>query len=551
MTAITELETIPDPARTMEGLRDTGYTFETAVADLVDNSIAADATKIDVRVQLDLYGQVRLSITDDGVGMHREDLVHAMTYGSPVRRDPASLGKFGLGLKTASTAFCRRLSVVSRPSGDTAAVMATWDLDHVIRTGKWLLQISDEPDAEAVAHLDEIAAEGRGTVVLWDKVDRLLPDYKSTGASHHKKNALSKKCSMLLDHLAMTYQRFLDRKDRRARNVQLTVNGNVVEPWDPFQTGVSELVAQETRLVDLGEGGDDGEAEFTVRAFILPRREEFPAAEMAKAAKLSSNKQGLYIYREQRLLHAAGWLKMFKNEPHGTLLRVEFSFNHRLDRAFHLDIKKSQILLNDTLWNWAPWSVWLRDQFLTAPRREANRRYREGKRVLRKDVKDRSRDAHDASNKSIGAKEAEIGGPEVDIQDLASGKVTVSNAYGDHSLKLKISSASKPGEVFVVPADDVTDGMLFEPALVEMHKAVRINTQHPYYHKMYVPNFDRSVTVQGMDALLWALCVAELRTTAVRTEEAFKDMRYEVSRILRKLVEGLPEPDLSEDADAA
>ena len=481
MTAITELQAIPDPARTMEGLRDTGYTFETAVADLVDNSIAADATKIDVRVQLDLYGQVRLSITDDGVGMHREDLVHAMTYGSPARRDPASLGKFGLGLKTASTAFCRRLSVVSRPSRDTPSVMATWDLDHVIRKGKWLLQISDEPDAEAVAHLDDIAAESRGTVVVWDKVDRLLPDYKSAGALHHKKKALNKKCSTLLDHLAMTYQRFLDRRDPRARNVRLTLNGSVVGPWDPFQTGVSELVASETRLVELGDGGDDdedGEAEFTVRAFILPRREEFPTTEMATAAKLSSNKQGLYIYREQRLLHAAGWLKMFKNEPHGTLLRVEFSFNHRLDRAFHLDIKKSTILLNDTLW------AWLKDQFLTAPRREANRRYREGKR---KAVKARSRDAHDASNKSIGAKEAEIGGPEVDVQDLAASKVTVSNSYGNHSLKLKISSASRPGEVFVVPADDVTDGMLFEPALVEMHKAVRINTQHPYYHKMYVP----------------------------------------------------------------
>ena len=112
---------IPDPARTMEGLRDMGYSFETAVADLVDNSIAANATTVDISVQLDFRGQVRLAIADNGHGMDRKHLVEAMTYGSVRRSDPASLGKFGLGLKTASTAWCRRLSVISRPTGKVCA----------------------------------------------------------------------------------------------------------------------------------------------------------------------------------------------------------------------------------------------------------------------------------------------------------------------------------------------------------------------------------------------------------------------------------------------
>ena len=526
-------EAIPDPGRTMEGLRDTGYSFETAVADLVDNSLAASAKKIDIRVEMNYRGNVNLSIADDGCGMSKKALIQAMTYGSPRRPDPASLGKFGLGLKTASTAFCRRLSVVSRPSRSESAQMATWDLDHVISEGKWYLLLSDNPDEVAKSRLEEIAPDSAGTVVLWSKVDRLITSYQNPGGAPARK-ALLKRSNQLKEHLAMTYQRFLDPADSRAQNVQMLLNGERIEHWDPFQKGISELVAQQTMSVD----GSD--AEFTVRAFILPRRDDFPNKQLASTAKISSDMQGIYIYREQRLIHAAGWLGMFAKEPHGTLLRVEFSFDHKLDEAFHLDIKKSQIILNESLWNF------LKDQFLTAPRREANRRYRHGRNI---DIANKARGAHDASNRSIGSKEAEIGGPKVQVNNPRTGEVTLTNNQGQFNLILKVGGASKPGEVFVQPADDLLDGILFEPALVDMHNAVRINTQHPYYHKVYVPNFSRSVTVQGMDSLLWALAVAELSSTTDKTEEAFQDMRYEVSRILRKLVEGLPEPEVDDDQD--
>ncbi|WP_136661685.1 ATP-binding protein [Nitratireductor sp. XY-223] len=529
---------VPDPGRTMEGLRDTGYSFETAVADLVDNSIAASATNIDIRVNQDFRGNVRVSIADDGEGMDRDGLIEAMRYGSPRRADPASLGKYGLGLKTASTAYCRRLSVISRNSGEAALHMATWDLDHVMEKQKWLLLMSEEPDDEAVAHLSDVASDKAGTVVVWTKVDRLLGHYQNPGGKPAQK-ALAKRVIELHAHLAETYQRFLNAKDQRARNVSISLNGNKVEAWDPFQEGLSELVASDTILIETESGA---EAEFTVRAFILPRREEFPTDELAKAAKLSSERQGIYIYRQERLIHDADWLGMFQKEPHSTLLRVEFSFDHRLDEAFHLDIKKSQIILNDDLWNW------LKNQFLPAPRRDANRRYREGQK---KDVTKKSESAHDASNRNIGNKEAEVGGAEVNVTDPNTGEVTVVNTRGKFTLKLPVGAATKPGEVFIQPVDEVSDGLLFEPAIIDQHKAVRINTDHPYYRKVYVPNLNTSVTVQGMDSLLWALCVAELSATTDKTAENFSDMRYEVSRILRKLVESLPEPDTESEADVA
>ena len=525
---------IPDPARTMEGLRDMGYSFETAVADLVDNSIAANATAVDINVRLDFRGKVTLAIADNGDGMDRRHLEEAMTYGSVKRSDPASLGKFGLGLKTASTAWCRRLSVVSRPSSQDSPMMATWDLDYVAECGKWLLLMTDEPDDECIAHLDRIAPEHAGTVVQWTEVDRLLRSYADP-TGNPAKNALKRRCDDLRFHLSMTYQRFLDPKDKRARNIRITLNGKSITAWNPFQEGQSELVADETQPVKSGTE----QAEFRVRAYILPRREEFPDAEQEKEARITPEWQGIYIYREGRLIHSADWLGMFQKEPHSNLLRVEFSFDHRLDDALQLDVKKSQIRLDDSLLKW------LRE-FLTAPRREADRRYRKGR--AQEINKKANKGPHQASNKTIANKEAQVGGPEIVVTNGAAGEVQISNQQGTFSLKLPVSSATTPGQVHVEPADDVAEGVLFEPALIEMHKAVRINTQHPYYHKVYVPNYNDSVTVQGLDSLLWALCVAELNTTTNDTRELLNDMRYEVSRILRKLVEGLPEPS---DSDIA
>jgi hypothetical protein len=530
-------ELIPDPQRMIEGLRDTGYEFDTAIADIVDNSIAANATKVDIKVEADVRGNIHVSIADNGDGMDEGGLQNAMRYGARVRPSAASLGKYGLGLKTASTAFARRLSVTSRNSAKMPPTMITWDLDHVGKVGKWEVLITDTPDVDAADHLEEIARDHSGTVVVWSNVDRLLKDYSKPDGKFARK-ALERKVEELRNHLAMVYQRFLDPKDTRASNVTMTLNGVPVRAWDPFLTGVSELLAQKVVPAQTESGAN---AEFSVKAFVLPRREEFADQKAAAAARLSSEMQGIYIYRENRLIHAADWLDMFQKEPHGTLLRVEFSFDHKLDEAFHLDIKKSQIILNEDIWKW------LREEFLPAPRREADRRYREGKQ---KDIsKKASGGAHDTSNTNIGSREAAAGaGAKVSVINAGTGEVMIENSKGKLRLLLPVSSAARPGEIFVKPVPSLNDGLLFEPGIVDEHKAVLLNTSHPYYEKIYLPNLNRSVTVQGMDSLFWALAIAELSTIDQATINHFRDMRFEVSKILRTLVESLPEADVNADA---
>lgn len=528
----TSIELPPDPARLIEGLRDTGYTFNTALADIVDNSVDAEATIVAIEINMDAEGEVIVTVADNGYGMDKKTLENGMTYGAKGKVDPKRLGKFGLGLKTASTAFCRRLSVITRDSVDAEIIKATWDLDHVVNKSKWELLLSDVNKFEREI-LDKVASGSSGTLVVWESVDRLLKNYADPTGGHARK-ALKRNIDDFRRHASMIYQRFLDESDSRARYIKMTLNGEVIPPWDPFciKEEKTECVAKNAVKVKLPNGSNTF---FEVKAYILPRKEFFSSEEAWKEARLSNNMQGIYIYRENRLILPADWLGMFRQEPHFTLIRVELSFNHELDEAFQVDIKKSRIILNDVLYEY------VMDQFLPAPRNAANERYRKGHR---KNIMDKSNGAHDGSNKSISSKEKELRRSEVTIIDKDTGEAEIKNKLGIVRLRLKIYESSENGGVFVEPVESIEDGLLWEPAIIDENHAVRINTGHPYYHKVYVPNLSSDVTVQGMDALLWAIAEAELGTINNKTKEHFEELRFEVSRLLRKLVEDLPEPEM-------
>src|SRR5580704_425126 len=530
---------LPDPSRLIEGLRDTGYEFNTALADIIDNSIDAKATKIRVWIRMDMDGDVTVSVADNGFGMDEAALLNAMTYGAQSKKDKSCLGKFGLGLKTASTAFCRRLSVVTRTSGDGTALKATWDLDHVEKKKEWEVLI-DKPGKEEIELLDEAAETGAGTLVLWEKVDRLLKDYETPGGAAAR-SALKRVIADFHDHAAMIYQRFLDSDDKRARSFEMIVNDAAVEAWDPFcgKNERAEVVAEKTVPVELPDGSN---AEFTIKAVVLPRREEFENPAAAKAARLENQTQGIYVYRENRLIHPADWLGMFSKEPHFSLLRVEFSFDHRLDGAFQVDIKKSRILLKDELYNW------VFSKFLPGPRRAAEERYRKGEK---KKAQEKAKNAHTSSNVAISAKEDDLKLADVTVKDAAKGEVEIKNRQGTFRIKMAVSTAAHKGEVSVQPVPSIDDGLLWEPCIIDGHHGVRINTGHAYYHKVYVPNLASGVTIQGMDSLLWALSEAEIGATTDTTRKHLKELRFEIARLLRNLVEDLPDPDMTTGSDGA
>ena len=528
----------PNPSVLMEGLRDTGYDFNTALADIIDNSFDAGAKRISIKIVQDFEGELRVTVADDGCGMDQETLLNGMTYGSSKTAQDSRLGKFGLGLKTASTSFCRRLSVVTRSAATAVPLKAAWDLDHVAKVKEWELLLP-EPDDEEVEELDELAQASSGTLVVWEKIDRAIKAYQDpTGTP--ARNAVKKLIRDFRLHAEMVYQRFLDATDKRTRHVVMVLNGEPLRGWSPFceSEKETEVVAEETVTVESDEG--DSRGSFTVKAFVIPHGDAFSSDEAKKAARISNDNQGIYLYRENRLISHATWLGLYKKEPHITFLRIEFTFDHDLDEAFKVDIKKSQVEFDPEI------QKWLRDTFLPAPRLAANKRSRDRSR---KQVDDQAASAHGNSNAGIGSKEKDLRISQVEVTDPETGDVQVTNSKGQVGIRLRIGDVTADGQACVQTVDSIDDGHLWEPALVQQKHAVSINTGHEFYSKVYVPNYDTGVAVQGLDSLLWALAEAELGTIQEATKEHFKDLRYEVSRILRKLVADLPEPDLEQGED--
>ena len=215
-------------------MRDTGYDFKTAIADIVDNSVAANAKVIDIRTELDPNCDLTIYICDNGCGMNEKELINAMRYGSDRRPDPRSLGKFGLGLKTASTAFCRKLSLVSR-GRDNEVHKVQWDLDYVAENG-WMLKTMN-PTPDELDLLDSTVDGGTGTLVIWENIDRLqLSEHQDRTAAN---KALNRQLyggsdGGLIRHLEATYQRFLDPSYAKEETIVIRVNGEELVPWDPF-----------------------------------------------------------------------------------------------------------------------------------------------------------------------------------------------------------------------------------------------------------------------------------------------------------------------------
>ena len=521
----------PDPERVIEGLRDTGYDFNTAIADIVDNSIAANAATVDILVMMDPNCDVTVYIADDGTGMDMAELKNAMKYGSDKRPDPSSLGKFGLGLKTASTSFCRKLSLVSR-GNDNKIRKVQWDLDFVAQNGWKLKNLTPSEDE---IDLLEVTTKGKtGTLVVWEQNDRILMrQYKSVTAA---KKALDKMVDELRFHLSAVYQRFIDTSFTDAPNVVISLNGKPIKPWDPFCTKESEteLLAQQKIAVTMPDGKD---AYFNLSAYAIPRTNTYSSKEAEAEARVSTKYMGFYIYRENRLIHYGDWLNMFVKDPHDSLFRIEFSFDHQLDDAFSVDIKKSKVHLNEVIFNY------IKDTFIPAPKRCANLKYRKGVSIK---VAAQSKDAHTASNQNIESKAAEVEGAKVTVTNADTGEVLITNAHGSFKHTITIKGVETPGQCRVVTADSLDGGVLWEPAIIDGKHAVRISKNHPYYQKIYYPVLAESVVVTGMDALLWALAESELVTYNDKTKEIYEDIRYQVSKALKKLVADLPEPTTEE-----
>ena len=318
-----DYDEVPPSTYLADSVRNFGYNFNSAICDIVDNSISAGSSEIRIRVEWN-KGQPFISITDNGCGMSEKELANNIVVGSANPREMRSisdLGRFGLGLKTASFSMCRELSVFSKTE-KTKITFRGWDLDVVQEQQKWLVskQFPDWYDKLP----SQIKVEKHGTLVLWKKCDRFL------GIANDQKR-LREVGVELISYIGAYFYRFLTGAER----VNITVNNTRVTGWSPIVAKARSLVEQ--RLNNI-----------KVHPYILPQKKDFDDLQTFEAAgglRGWNAQQGFYVYRNGRLVVNGGWLgfKKMKKDEHTKLARIIVDLDSSTDMDWGIDVSKSKV----------------------------------------------------------------------------------------------------------------------------------------------------------------------------------------------------------------
>lgn len=320
----------PDPAALIESMRAFGYSLPSAIADLVDNAITAAATRIDVHLHW-AGEQSWIAVADDGRGMDAVALTAAMRLGSSnpaALRERTDLGRFGLGLKTASFSQARTLTVASRPATGELQIRR-WDLDQVSRTARWSLQIDAAEGAESGVALLE--AHPHGTVVVLTRLDRLSGGAQIDDDEAH--THFLRHAEAVGHHLSMTFHRFLAR-----RGLTIAVDGRPIEGWDPFMRASGQVQIGPVERLRLGGGSVD------VLPHVLPHFSRISTEQHAAASgpRGWNQHQGFYVYRADRLLVDGSWLGLpLIPEEHFKLARISIDLDNTMDREWQIDVRKA------------------------------------------------------------------------------------------------------------------------------------------------------------------------------------------------------------------
>ncbi|KUI15393.1 ATP-binding protein [Mycolicibacterium acapulense] len=329
----------PSAARLTDSLRDIGYDFSSAIADLVDNSITAGATEVDIVIEFEGESS-KVFIADNGHGMTLNGLTEALRFGSRRAYGRGDLGRYGLGLKTASLSQGRCLTVVTRTSSGRRVIQTRQlDLDLVAEYDDWL--IIEPEKCPALERARNLLEDAPGTVVIWEKLDRVLPVKNSNGGwARRRFETLPQK---VVEHLSMVFHKFLSGEVASSKLV-ITVNGQKLKPWDPFARREKETRELPRQRFEIDNGGTAGTV--TLRRFVLPGRDKFSSVnefERLSGPLKWNRQQGLYIYRAGRLVQWGGWAGIRSIDEHTKLARASLEFDTDLDEAFNINVAKMRV----------------------------------------------------------------------------------------------------------------------------------------------------------------------------------------------------------------
>ena len=333
----------PNPEFLIKSIAEQGYSLETALADLMDNSITANATRIEVLTKIDTEPFI-LFLSDDGDGMDKVSLKKNMQFPSKSpdeSREIKDLGRFGLGLKTASFSQTRVFTVLSRKKGNNDFFGLTWDVNHLKKSGKWEMiinskeeinQIIEQYNSISKEHLNSSSAYIPNTIVVW----KGLYKFENYVNEKNKQDALKEEITNTTsEYLSIVFHKFMERQTNR---LNIRINNSLVNPFNPFPTENSNLRALEPLQKEFGK-------DFVkIQGFVLPNTSiKDDSNTWTPQNKSLMDMEGLYIYRADRLILFGGWNGLIKKMPRLQLGRLKIDIGNKVDHLFHLNVAKSQI----------------------------------------------------------------------------------------------------------------------------------------------------------------------------------------------------------------
>ncbi len=324
-------QAIPDPRNLIHSLRDIGYSLETALADIIDNSITASASLIQIYIHFDLNNSY-IAIIDNGIGMNNKELQDAMQLGSfdPLaHRDHKDLGRFGLGLKTASFSQASKLTVVSKRSKHVNG--RSWDLEHVAQTKSWEVAVYDQVQIENIHKIHSLA--NNGTLVLWEKLDRLI----DTKSKRQPEDIFWDKIDNAREHLGLVFHRYL-AGELGLKKLTITINDDPILPFNPFEGAGKHFPEEEIGSIKI-------------QAYQLPHHSKISIEKYKRLEGKEgyTKSQGFYVYRNGRLLIHGTWFGLARQRESTKLARVKIDLPNSEDFNWAIDIKKSRATPPDTI----------------------------------------------------------------------------------------------------------------------------------------------------------------------------------------------------------
>jgi len=342
---INEFEDVtPNPEFLIKSISEQGYSFEAALADLIDNSISADASQVEVLIDTN-HVPYTLFIADNGTGMNEEALKNCMRFPSQSPDDErvnSDLGRFGLGMKTASFSQTRKFTTLSRVRGTDKYSGRTWDLE-LLKNNKWNLLVNSlasiKKKIEKYVRTSNSRFNGfdnfdANTIIIWEGLYKFEQYLKEK----NRENALFKEIDIIADHLSLVFHRFMEKN-----KLQIRINNQLLEPFNPFPTKEKDFRSLEFRKRNFGNDS------IKIEGFVLPSRSIKESKEglsiWATKKRSLMDMEGIYIYRANRLILFGGWNGLIRKAPRLQLARLQVEIGNNADHLLHLNVAKSQVII--------------------------------------------------------------------------------------------------------------------------------------------------------------------------------------------------------------